>query len=74
MNLEYVRIITSNGQKDWLQQVFNFNESHKSYEEIVSVLRDIPKIIVITADGKKNEPNLRFFEIFFKINLPELRI
>lgn len=52
VNPEYARIIRNYGQSDWFKQVENFNKSHKSYKERISIQRNIPRISVTTSDGK----------------------
>ena len=55
ISAEYARIIKNYGQKDWFKQVAIFNNSHMSYEERLSVKRNIPKLQVTTPNGQRLE-------------------
>lgn len=55
LSAEYARIIKNYGQPDWFKQVAIFNKSHMSYEERLSMKRDIRKLKVTTPDGKEIE-------------------
>lgn len=51
VSVEYGRIISKFGQKDWEKQVEIFNKTHKSYQERMDQTRDLPKISVTLSDG-----------------------
>lgn len=53
ISAEYARIICKFGQSDWEKQVEIFNKTHKTYQERISQIRNLPKITVRTADGKE---------------------
>lgn len=55
ISAEYARIIKNYGQPDWMKQVANFKKSHMSYEERLTVKRDIRKLKVATPDGREIE-------------------
>ena len=52
ISAEYARIIKNYGQTDWFKQVENFNKSHLSYKDRITVKREIKKLKVTTSDGK----------------------
>ncbi len=49
----YSRIIKNYGQADWFAQVEAFNKMHPTYLERISAKRDIPKLAVLTPDGRE---------------------
>lgn len=51
INTEYSKIIKNYGQKDWFEQVKNFNKMRPSYQERLEQDRDIRKIPVTLPDG-----------------------
>lgn len=53
ISAEYARIICKFGQSDWEKQVEIFNKTHKTYQERINQIRDIPQITVRTVDGKE---------------------
>lgn len=52
INVEYARVIKNYGQPDWFAQVETFTKAHPTYSERISSKRDLPKLTVMTPDGK----------------------
>lgn len=53
INSEYSRIIRNYGQSDWFAQVDAFNRMHETYQDKVSAKRNLPRLKVVTPDGKE---------------------
>ena len=53
INDEYSKIMKHYGDSDWSGQVDIFNKSHKTYQERLSEVRDLPRLMVTTPDGKE---------------------
>lgn len=51
ISVEYARLIKNYGQKDWFEQVKNFNSGRITYAERIEAKRDMPMIPVRLPDG-----------------------